>query len=238
MRHSLSGYSLVLALVATVLNVVTAHTNLYFVGTKDGMNPKGKYIRPYMRNGPIRDLNDPLLLCRSQGMAPELTEIMPVVAGTEVIVEWHHFNATKSDNVISPSHRGPCLVYMAPLESNGLGNSWFKIYEQGFNVERNMWCTDIVRENYGKLAVKIPTKINNGEYILRTEMIALHNARRPGEAQFYPNCVQISVTGATSGNPEMYSIDRLYSATDPGVLFDKKKGGASYVIPGPPVYSP
>ncbi|KAJ1818579.1 hypothetical protein LPJ60_004255 [Coemansia sp. RSA 2675] len=221
-----------------LLGVVNAHTNLYFVGTKNKMNPKGKFIRPYMGTAPIRDLNDPLLLCRSRGMAPELTEIMPVVAGTDITVEWHHYNATKSDNVISPSHRGPCLVYMAPLESNGLGNSWFKIYEQGFNAKRDMWCTDVVRENYGKLRVKIPKNINNGEYILRTEMIALHNARRLGGAQFFPNCVQISVTGATSGNPKMYPIDKLYSPTDPGILFDRKKGGASYVIPGPPVYSP
>ncbi|KAJ2407851.1 hypothetical protein GGI10_004932 [Coemansia sp. RSA 2530] len=238
MRHTLSDYSIVLALVAMLLDVVTAHTKLYFVGTKDGMHPRRKFIRPSMGNGPIRDLNDPLLLCRSLGMDPKRTEIMPVVAGTEVIVEWHHFNDTKADNVISPSHQGPCLVYMAPLESNGLGNSWFKIYEQGFNVERNMWCTDIVRENHGKLSVKIPTKISNGEYILRPEIIALHNARRLGEAQFYPSCVQLSVTGATGGSPKMYSIDKLYSPTEPGILFDKKKGGAGYVIPGPPVYSP
>ncbi|KAJ2062698.1 hypothetical protein GGI17_002205 [Coemansia sp. S146] len=202
------------------------------------MNPKGKYIRPYMRNGPVKDLNDPLLLCRSPGMDPKLTEIMPVVAGSELVVEWHHFNTTESDNVISPSHRGPCLVYMAPLESNGLGNSWFKIYEQGFNIERDMWCTDIIRENHGKLTVKIPTQINNGEYLLRTEIIALHNAKTEGEAQFYPNCAQISVTGATSGNPELYPISGIYNSTEPGVLFNKHKGGATYIIPGPPVYAP
>ncbi|KAJ2812795.1 hypothetical protein H4S07_001150 [Coemansia furcata] len=203
------------------------------------MNPRGKYIRPYPKsNGPVRDLNSPLLLCRTEGMAPELTEIMPVVAGSEIVLEWHHNDASDMDNVISPSHRGPCFVYMAPMESNGIGNSWFKIYEQGFNAEKNMWCTDILRENHGKLSVKIPTQINNGEYILRTEIIALHNAKAVGEAQFYPNCAQVRVTGATSGNPELYPIDLIYNATDPGILFDKKNAGSTYIIPGPPVYPP
>ncbi|KAJ2455679.1 hypothetical protein GGF42_003373 [Coemansia sp. RSA 2424] len=198
------------------------------------------YIRPYMPrpSSPIKDLSSPLLACRATEMSSSATKILPVVAGTELIVEWHHFNATESDNVISPSHRGPCLVYMAPMESNGQGNAWFKIYEQGYDAAKDMWCTDIVRENHGKLAVKIPTQINNGEYLLRTEIIALHNARTAGEAQFYPNCAQISVTGATFGSPELYPVSGIYNPTEPGILFDKRKGGATYKIPGPPVYSP
>ncbi|KAJ2326888.1 hypothetical protein GGI00_004618, partial [Coemansia sp. RSA 2681] len=123
------------------------------------------------------------------------------------------------------------------MESNGQGNAWFKIYEQGYDAAKDMWCTDIVRENHGKLAVKIPTQINNGEYLLRTEIIALHNARTAGEAQFYPNCAQISVTGATFGSPELYPVSGIYNPTEPGILFDRRKGGATYKIPGPPSYA-
>ncbi|KAJ2896081.1 hypothetical protein GGI21_005078 [Coemansia aciculifera] len=128
---------------------------------------------------------------------------------------------------------------MAPLESNGQGYSWFKIYEQGYDAAKNMWCTDVVREAHGKLTVTIPTEINNGDYLLRTEIIALHNAKVVGGAQLFPNCVQITVTGATFGSPELHPIPGIYNSTDPGILFNiYKEGGATYEIPGPPVYPP
>ncbi|KAJ2840381.1 hypothetical protein FBU31_000461 [Coemansia sp. 'formosensis'] len=232
-----SGYLLALA---AYIQVVTAHTNLFSVSS-DGSttNPTGLYIRPYFHgNAPIRDPKSPLFLCRSEKMTPDAAKILPIVAGNDLTVVWHHNNVSPPDDTISPSHRGPCFVYMAPMESNGQGYSWFKIYEQGYDPATKLWCTDVLRENHGKLSVKIPTQINNGKYLVRTEIIALHDAGTIGGAQFYPNCAQISVTGATSGSPELYDISEVYSATDPGILINVRRGVPSYKIPGPPVYSP
>ncbi|KAJ2743353.1 hypothetical protein GGI20_003814 [Coemansia sp. BCRC 34301] len=203
------------------------------------MFERGKFIRKYRPNpsAPVRDVDDIALQCRAKDMSVP-SESLPIVAGTDLIIHWHHFNDTDADNVISPSHRGPCIVYMAPLESNGQGFSWFKIYGKGYDTERKLWCTDLLRENHGKLAVKIPTQINNGEYLVRAELFALHRAKDIGGAQFFPNCFQISVTGAMSGSPELHSIPGIYKATDPGILYDRSKGQDNYIVPGPPVYSP
>ncbi|KAJ2007578.1 hypothetical protein H4R26_000715 [Coemansia thaxteri] len=228
------------ALVAAVFRVASAHTSLYSIGINGETNPKGKYILPYdsKPSHPVRDATLDTLRCRDKKGTSQVTESLQVVAGTQLTVEWHHYNSTETDNVISPSHRGPCLIYMAPLESNGEGFAWFKIYEQGFDAARNMWCTDIVRENHGKLSVTIPTQINNGDYLVRAEIISLHHADLVGGAQFFPNCAKISVTGATYGKPDLYAIPGIYGINDTGILFDRHKGGATYKLPGPPVYAP
>ncbi|KAJ2007577.1 hypothetical protein H4R26_000714 [Coemansia thaxteri] len=193
------------------------------------------------KTSPVTSVDSPDLVCRTSNKSPEATKILPVTAGSQLTVVWHHSSDADTDDVISPSHRGPCLVYMAPLESNGEGYAWFKIYEQGYDAATNLWCTDVVRQNHGKLNITIPTLINNGDYLLRTEMIALHNAKVINGAQFYPNCMQITVDGATYGSPDLYAIPGIYNANDPGIFFNVYASGAkasNYTIPGPPVYAP
>jgi len=47
----------------------------------------------------------------------------------------------------------------------------------------------------------IPKDIENGQYLLRAEHIAVHGAGTVGGAQFYVGCAQIAVTGATGKKP-------------------------------------
>ncbi|KAJ2769779.1 hypothetical protein IWQ56_002419 [Coemansia nantahalensis] len=148
-----------------------------------------------------------------------------------------HRNIKPDSDVISASHTGPVIVYMAPADSNGEGDVWFKIYEDGWSKDGG-WATDKLIKNNGEVSFKIPSDIRDGKYLLRGEVIALHNARSPGGAQFFPNCAHIDVMDGGNITPKGVSIPGVYKADDPGILYSRKKGGdnSKYVIPGPPVY--
>src|SRR5690606_5984864 len=91
-----------------------------------------------------------------------------------VTLEWHHNGRFDSDDIIDRSHLGPVLAYLAPYESDGVGNVWFKIYEDGYN--NGQWAVEKLIANRGKVDIKIPKTIKPGRYILRGEIIALHES--------------------------------------------------------------
>lgn len=85
-------------------------------------------------------------------------------------------------------HPGPLAFYMAKApgsvaDFDGAGNVWFKIYEDQPNFAQSglTWPT----EGASKVEVTIPSCIEDGEYLLRVEHIALHSAQQEGGAQFY-----------------------------------------------------
>lgn len=59
----------------------------------------------------------------------------------------------------------------------------FKIQEEG--LQGSTWGTDTVIKNKGNQAIHIPACIEDGQYLLRAEMIALHGARAVNGAQLY-----------------------------------------------------
>lgn len=68
------------------------------------------------------------------------------------------------------------------------------------------------------VSVPIPDCIEDGEYLLRAEHIALHQAQSVGGAQFYLSCAQVSISGGSgSASPELVSIPGVYDASDPGL---------------------
>ncbi|KAJ1827931.1 hypothetical protein LPJ56_001389 [Coemansia sp. RSA 2599] len=180
--------------------------------------------------------------CRTSNMDPKDTETCGIKAGTNITVEFH--SSGDSGKVISASHHGPCLVYMSPMEENGEGPVWFKIFEDGYDADKDTWCINKVIENDGKLSVNIPEDIKQGPYLLRTELIALHNAKdsnKPGSnstgAQFYINCAQLQVYGDGKVVPKGVEIPGVYTVDDPGLNVNIYKSIDSYEIPGPAVYS-
>jgi hypothetical protein len=44
-------------------------------------------------------------------------------------------------------------------------------------------------------SVVIPKELEDGQYILRHELIALHLADKKNNAEFYTSCIQLEVTG-------------------------------------------
>jgi hypothetical protein len=59
----------------------------------------------------------------------------------------------------------------------------FKIQQEGFN--NGKWGTDTVINSGGNQQIHIPECIEDGQYLLRAEMIALHGARTANGAQLY-----------------------------------------------------
>ncbi|KAJ2789579.1 hypothetical protein H4R20_007157, partial [Coemansia guatemalensis] len=165
-------------------------------------------------------------------MSSTSTDICDVKAGSTITMEFHE-EESRSSRAIEGKHYGPCLVYMAPLASNGKGNVWFKIFEEGYNPNTEEWCIDTLNRADGQLEVVIPADIADGEYLLRGEIIALHLAEKVGGAEFYPNCAQINVVGGGTAKPPGVDILQIYNEDDPGIHFNLYDGYDSYSIPGP-----
>ena len=127
------------------------------------------------------------------------------------------------------------MVYIAPAESNGEGAVWTKLYEDG--LTNGKWAVETFIANKGQITITLPN-LAAGEYLIRPEVLALHEGNRQGAAQFYNGCGQIKVTGSGSASLPATGVDmtKAYSASDPGVLFDIYSGATSYEIPGPAVW--
>lgn len=66
-----------------------------------------------------------------------------------------------------------------------LMSEFFRFNIQREGLEGTTWATDKIIKGQGKQVIRIPECIEDGQYLLRAEMIALHGARTPSGAQFY-----------------------------------------------------
>ncbi|KAJ2650125.1 hypothetical protein IWW40_002671 [Coemansia sp. RSA 1250] len=216
--------------------LVSGHTIVTNIIIDDKNYGYGKCIRPYWEhpNYPVTDVTSSDLACRTSNMDPTATDTCPVKAGSVMTIEWHRNKSMNPDDVISASHTGSCLVYMAPMLPEGQTLEWFKIYEEGYNTDTK-WCTDRLISNGGLLDVAIPGNLKAGDYVMRAEIIALHGARRVGGAQFFPNCIQLKVEGGGDAVPDGVEIPGYYKEDDPGIHYTKGKNDENYEIPGPAV---
>ncbi|TEB32810.1 glycoside hydrolase [Coprinellus micaceus] len=142
-------------------------------------------------------------------------------------------------------HYGPILNYIAKCPASGCsswkadsGSPWIKISQETYDGE---WPSDKLAKNGFTHDIKIPKNLAAGSYLIRHENLALHGASQPAGAQFYPVCIQITVTGGGSYVPAgNLNFPGAYKATDPGILFNPYQGDAAnraYIPPGGPVAS-
>ncbi|KAJ2777075.1 hypothetical protein H4R18_005335 [Coemansia javaensis] len=216
-----------------------AHTHIRNLVVDGKTLDRGLYIRPYPEafNFPVKGTDNPDLVCRSPNMNAASTKILDVKAGSTITLEFHE-DTSPTSRGINEKHLGPCTVAMSDLSANGAGNVWFYIFKQGYDPATKKWCIDTINANRGKLDVTIPANIPDGEYLLRGEIIALHLASRPGGVEFYPNCVQIRVSGGsgTTKPKNLFAIPGVYQQTDKSMVFNVNAPYTSYPLPGPPVF--
>jgi len=222
---------------AAAAKLASAHTTVFAAWINDedqGLgNSADGYIRSPPNNDPVKDVTSTDMTCNVNG-ATAAGKTLSVKSGDKFTFEWHHNGRDSSDDIIASSHLGPVMVYLAPTEKGSSGSGWVKIAEEGYADGK--WAVDNLIANKGKHSVTIPD-IPAGKYLLRPEIIALHEGNREGGAQFYMECVQIEVTSdGASTLPEGVSIPGAYTATDKGVLFDIYNTFDSYPIPGPAVW--
>lgn len=183
-------------------------------------------------NSFIDDVTSADIACNKGAKAAKL--VAPAPAGSEVTFFWSEW---------PESHKGPVITYLADCGGDcttavGSELNWFKIDEAGLLAD-GTWAADAVIQNNNSYTLTLPSKIKNGQYLLRHEIIALHAAHEEKGAQFYPSCTNIEITGATGENtPDTVKIPGAYSASDPGIFINiYYPKPESYVIPGPPVYT-
>jgi hypothetical protein len=120
-------------------------------------------------------------------------------------------------------HHGPVTVYMASCGAScdtfdGSGNVWFKIDQAGLiNATAQYWASDYLIANDLSWTAKIPDQIKPGQYLLRFELLALHDAGAP---QMYPSCAQLDITSGGTDVPaanELASIPGIYKQGDPAI---------------------
>ncbi|KAK4099123.1 carbohydrate-binding module family 1 protein [Parathielavia hyrcaniae] len=230
-----------------LVGVAQAHTIMQaFNG-----NPQGAGIYMPSDDSFIADVNSDSMACNGPPVQyfRSSSQVFTVQAGSQVTGAWLHTltstgpDATADNKVIDSSHKGPITVWMKKVAdatrnpSSGPGGGWFKIAEEGLSNGR--WGVDNLIAAGGIHKATIPTCIENGDYLLRFEILALHSAYDLRGAQFYMECAQIRVTGGTgTGRPATVSIPGVYSANDPGihVMIYNNRGQpypSSYSIPGP-----
>lgn len=131
---------------------------------------------------------------------------------------------------IDISHKGPCAVYMKKVESAikdpGHGDGWFKIYDYGHDDETNEWCTEKLIKAGGLLSVNLPSDLAGGYYLVRPELLSLHQAfaddnNPTSQPQFYTGCAQIFLDSTATGTPtDTVSIPGYVKPEDPAATFN------------------
>ncbi|KAG8937210.1 hypothetical protein FRC02_003885 [Tulasnella sp. 418] len=256
MKSFVISFSLAASLFAASAN---AHTRVWSVWVNGVDQGTGVAIRDPLYNGPPLAGNNPFgqgsgysnwpykniehidYRCGALGDIQDPNTID--VAPGDIVT--HHESREASDDIIASSHHGPCVVYITPDPPTD--NSWVKIQEEG-EYGPNKWCsTGSLVQAKGKLNTRIPAGLAPGKYLLRPELVTLHEAEvvwpaSPGRgAQLYVECIQINVTGSgTVKLPSGVSIPGAYSYDDPGIHYNvyyTSPGAPPYKIPGPTVWS-
>ncbi|KAL2256925.1 hypothetical protein VTK26DRAFT_919 [Humicola hyalothermophila] len=205
-------------------------------------------LRAPNNNNPVQDVNSQDMVCGQQGHKSQT--VINVNAGDRIGAYWGHVIGGAQfpgdpDNPIAKSHKGPVMAYLAKVDdaanANLNGLQWFKIWQEGFDTGSRVWGVDTLINNGGWVYFDMPQCIAPGNYLLRVEVLALHSAGMPGQAQFYQSCAQINVSGSGSFTPsQTVSFPGAYSANDPGILANiygatgqPDNGGQPYTPPGP-----
>ncbi|KAK6534166.1 hypothetical protein TWF281_005501 [Arthrobotrys megalospora] len=183
-------------------------------------------------NSFIDDVTSTDIACNKGAKPAKL--VAPAPAGSEVTFFWTEW---------PESHKGPVITYLADCGGDcttavGSELNWFKIDEAGLLAD-GTWAAEALIKNNNSYTLTLPSKIKNGQYLMRHEIIALHASHEKKGAQFYPSCTNIEITGATGENtPDTVKLPGAYSAEDPGIFINIYYPKVeSYVIPGPPVYT-
>jgi len=195
-------------------------------------------------NSPIRDLDSIDMRCNRLGdtQAPHTIKVNP---GDTVSFEWGHRSRESGDSIIPSSHSGAGAVYISP--DPPVGNSFVKLWEEG-EVSKGQWFANgKLVQNRGVHSLKIPAGLKPGYYLLRPELITLHEAEVSHQSnpqrgnQLYMACVQIQVLGSgTVSLPQGVAFPGAYKYSDPGIVYNvyyTPPGAGPYKVPGPTVWS-
>ncbi|KAI9567874.1 glycoside hydrolase family 61 protein [Boletus coccyginus] len=208
-----------------------------YPGNVPGGDTNPSIIRQVSTVDPIKGATNSSLNCGMNAtLAANVGNANP---GSQVQVHWVGGDGTSD----WPHNVGPIMHYMTKCSDScsfydSTNAEWFKISQLGTESDNATWYQANIMAGM-PANVTIPSNIESGNYLLRTELISLQNAMLQGGAEFYPGCIQLSIGGSGTGtatSSEECTLPGCYSDTDPGILdptvYDPP---IDYVFPGPPV---
>ncbi|KAF9232370.1 glycoside hydrolase family 61 protein [Melanogaster broomeanus] len=209
-----------------------------YPGNEPGDNSNSGVIRTVSTIDPVKGATNPSMNCgMDAALAADVANANP---GSQLQVYWVGGSTGDSN---WPHNVGPIMHYMTKCTGScssydSTNAEWFKISELGVEDDDTTWYQANIMA--GQPAnVAIPSNIDPGEYLLRSELISLQNAMSVGGAEFYPACIQLNIGGSGTGaatSSEECTFPGCYSDTDPGI-YDPNvyNPPLTYTFPGPPV---
>jgi hypothetical protein len=215
MRTEIFSSLLALLPLASAHGAVTS----YSIGGKaypgyEGFSPSSSpqtIQRQWKNYDPTMTVTDMNMRCNG-GTSAQLSAT--IKAGENITAIWKQWT----------HQQGPVMVWMYDCGADfkscaGDKASWFKIDQMGMwgsVMNSNNWATAMVYKNL-KWSSKIPANLKPGNYLIRHELLALHQANTP---QFYAECAQLVVEGNGTAAPPASFLKKIpgYAPqADPGV---------------------
>ncbi|GAW25134.1 putative carbohydrate-binding module family 1 protein [Rosellinia necatrix] len=212
---------------AALVAGVSAHQNFHQFWV-NGVSPGYEVgIRMPPSNSPVTDVTSNDMACNVGGSSGAGVSTVAAKAGDTIKVQWD-----------SSTHQGPIThMLYGPVGSaasaSGVGAGWFKVDEQ--NYVDGKWANEIMMAADMTHTFKLPASLKSGEYLLRSEMLALHGSQTLGGAQFYIGCAQLSITGPGGSCSPQISLPGAYKADDPNIYIPNFYYGldpTTYKAPG------
>jgi cellulase len=89
------------------------------------------------------------------------------------------------------------------------------------------WANELASDNGDSFKIQLPSDIKPGNYVLRTELIALHGNMKElkqgalkGEIQMYMHCFNLDIIGNGTVVPEGVTFPGAYKPNDAAFIFD------------------
>ncbi|KAF7983848.1 hypothetical protein HWV62_19129, partial [Athelia sp. TMB] len=155
---------------------------------------------------PLTDVTSSDIACYDSAMNGTATTVS-VAAGSTI-------GLNVAGNPSTLYHPGVLNVYLAKAPSTAAGwvpsgKVWFKVYQISAVTNGGTSIT-FPSQNLPGISFPLPKNLPTGQYLVRTEHIALHVAQSYGGAQ-------ISVTGGGSGTPgPLVAFPGEYTGYEPG----------------------
>lgn len=165
--------------------------------------------------------------------------VCTVEQGGSLTFQFKEYPDNSHPGVLASGIKGPCSVYMKYVQTAvgdpGVGNGWFKIYEQGYDKNNSQWCIDWLVQYNGLLSVVMPTELAGGYYLVRPELTTLKQGSTT--PSFYTGCAQVYLDSTETTLPkDVVSIPGHIQTDDPSLQFNISAPSLPYTVPGPKVY--
>ncbi|KAI4246743.1 MAG: hypothetical protein L6R40_001772 [Gallowayella cf. fulva] len=219
-----------LLLAAAAINAASAHTTFTNFFIDKAPQGEGTCVRMSNINNqatdPIRPVTSQDMACGVNG-EKGVARVCPANAGSSMTFNFRDWPDGSQPGSLDVSHRGTCAVYMKKVDNsaadnNAAGPGWFKIFEEDYDNATGQWCTSKIIANDGKLSINLPSDLAAGYYLVRPELLALHQAdKSPPDPQFYAGCAQLFLQSSGSSIPkDTVSIPGYVNMQHPAMTFN------------------